>query len=213
MHNVASVGLHQRGARSEHSQDYVTDEQQSWCGSAAATQRAGRLAVAVGVTLRSQSAAFVAHRSLPAFRQNGQRYTSSSTDMTLAPGGASPPAELVMPMDIRLTQLVESFVGAQDRYALARLEFALRHPREPAPPLLDRLSEPLEPSLRALWPQIEIQLQEALAFSGRLERSRPRKLARDEAYRHLQRSLRELDQCARAIRWVLTVTESTNYDL
>ena len=116
-------------------------------------------------------------------------------------------------MDLRLAQLAESFIGAQDRYTLARLEFALRHPRDPAPPLLDRLSEPLEPAVRAVWPRVEIQLQEALAFLGRVERSKPRKLSRDTGYRVLQRSLRELDQGARAIRWVLTVTESTNYDL
>jgi hypothetical protein len=122
-------------------------------------------------------------------------------------------------VDLRLTQLAESFIGAQDRYALARLEFALRHPRDPAPPLLDRLSEPLEPAVRAQWPRIEIQLQEALAFLGRVERSKfipngveARKFSRDTGYRVLQRSLRELDQGARAIRWVLTVTESTNYD-
>lgn len=118
-----------------------------------------------------------------------------------------------MLMDLRLAQLTESFIGAQDRYALARLEFALRHPRNPAPPLLDRLGEPLEPALRAQWARIEIQLQEALAFLGRVGRSKPRKFSRDAGYRLLQRSLRELDQCARAIRWVLTVTESTNYDL
>ena len=116
-------------------------------------------------------------------------------------------------VDLRLAQLAESFIGAQDRYTLARLEFASRHPRDPAPPLLDRLSEPLEPAVRAQWPRIEIQLQEALAFLGRVERSKPRKFSRDTGYRFLQRSLRELDQGARAIRWVLTVTESTNYDL
>jgi hypothetical protein len=116
-----------------------------------------------------------------------------------------------MPMDVRLRQVVESFVDAQEQYALARLEFALRHPRRPAPPLLDRLGVPFEPALQSQWPHIEIQLQEALAYCGRLERSKLRRLARDTGYRLLQRPLRELDHCARAIRWILTVTE-TNYD-
>jgi hypothetical protein len=116
-------------------------------------------------------------------------------------------------MDVRLTDLAESFIGAQDRYALARLEFALHHPREAAPPLLARLSEPLEPALRAQWPRIEIQLQEAFAFSGRIERTKPRKRSRDARYRRLQRAVRELDQYARAIRWALVVTESPEYDL
>jgi hypothetical protein len=118
-----------------------------------------------------------------------------------------------MPMDVRLRQLVESFVDAQEQYALARLEFALRHPRESAPPLLDRLAEPFEPRMQSQWPRIEIQLQEALAYCGRIERGKFRMLARDAGYRLLQRPLRELDHCARAIRWVLTVTENTNYDL
>lgn len=115
-----------------------------------------------------------------------------------------------MPMDARLRQLAESFIQAQERYALARLEFAIRHPRMPAPPLLDRL-EALDPALREQWAHIEIQLQDALAYCGRLERSKLRKLARDTGYRLLQQPLRALDQHARAIRWVLTVTENTNY--
>jgi hypothetical protein len=116
-------------------------------------------------------------------------------------------------MDVRLSQLAESFTGAQDRYALARLEFALRNPGKPAPPLLDRLAEPFEVALHAQWARIELQLQEALAFFGRLERTKARRLVRDAGDRLLQQALRELDQCARAIRWVLTVTESTNYDV
>jgi hypothetical protein len=105
-----------------------------------------------------------------------------------------------MPMDVRLVQLLGSFVGARGRYVLARLEFAIRYPAEPAPPLLDRPSEPHEHALREAWPKIEIQLEEAQAYAGRFESGL------------LQRSLTELDQYARAIRWVLTVTEGASYD-
>jgi hypothetical protein len=55
---------------------------------------------------------------------------------------------------------------------------------------------------------VEQQLEEAVAFLRTLERSGERGLKGDEGFRWLQRSIRELDQYARAIRWVLTVSES-----
>ena len=76
--------------------------------------------------------------------------------------------------------------------------------------MIGRVAEPSERALREEWPLLERQLEEALAFAKGVERS-PR--AATEAYRPLQRSLRELDQYARAIRWVLTVTETPEYDI
>lgn len=110
-------------------------------------------------------------------------------------------------MDVRLVQLLGSFITARSQYTLARLEFAVKHPDEPAPPVIDRLFEPSERALRHEWPRLEVQLDQALRFADRLERTKRRELMRDDAYRSLQRALRELDQYARAIRWVVTVTE------
>jgi len=111
-------------------------------------------------------------------------------------------------MDVRLVQLLGSFITARSEYALARLEFAMHFPGDDAPPLIDRLQEPSERALREDWPKLEEQLEVSLAFIKRLEQSKRAKLLADEGYRRLQRSLRELDQYARAIRWVMTVSES-----
>ena len=115
-------------------------------------------------------------------------------------------------MDLRLTQLLGSFAEAHEQYTLARLEYALQHPAKPAPPLVTCFADAGEGAVRADWPQIEAQLETALAFTDRLERSRRRRRVADRAFRSFARSLRELDRSARAIRWLLTVTES-NYDV
>ncbi|MBV8373141.1 MAG: hypothetical protein JOY69_07750 [Candidatus Eremiobacteraeota bacterium] len=110
-------------------------------------------------------------------------------------------------MDVRLVQLLASFIAARSHYALARLEFAMRHGEDPAPPIIDRLVEPSERALQTQWPHLETQLESALAFAGSLARAHRFDVGRDTAFRWLQQSLRELDQYSRAIRWVLTVTE------
>jgi hypothetical protein len=83
----------------------------------------------------------------------------------------------------------------------------------PPPPPIGRFSEPSERALRDEWPEIESQLERALADLKRRERSRTQPAAPDERHRRLAGSLRALDQYARAIRWVLTITESPHYDL
>ncbi|HLY01231.1 MAG TPA: hypothetical protein VKR56_01900 [Candidatus Cybelea sp.] len=115
-------------------------------------------------------------------------------------------------MDHRLTQLLGSFTEAHEQYTLARLEYALQHPAKPVPPLVTSFADPGEGAVRADWPHIEAQLETALAFTVRLERARRRQRVADRAFRSFARSLHELDRSARAIRWLLTVTES-NYDL
>ncbi|HEY1655491.1 MAG TPA: hypothetical protein VGF86_10280 [Candidatus Tumulicola sp.] len=111
-------------------------------------------------------------------------------------------------MDVRLVQLLGSFVAARNQYALARLEYALRHPEEPAPPVIDRLPEASERALREDWPRLETQLGDGLAFAAVLERRRRDGGRDDPTARYVQATLQELDQYARAIRWVLTVTET-----
>jgi hypothetical protein len=111
-------------------------------------------------------------------------------------------------VDVRLVQLLGSFVAARSEYSLARLEFAMRHPKAPAPPIIDKLGEPSERALREEWPQVERQLESAVAFARDFERRSGVAAIAHVSYRRLERSLRELDQYARAIVWVLTVTES-----
>lgn len=111
-------------------------------------------------------------------------------------------------MDVRLVQLLGSFISARSHYALVRLEFAMQNPRYPAPPLIDRLSDASEHALRDEWPAVEQQLETALAYLKRCARQKSKTLGEETAFRWLERSIRELDQYARAIRWVLTVTES-----
>ncbi|MGA8533175.1 MAG: hypothetical protein WB615_03585 [Candidatus Tumulicola sp.] len=110
-------------------------------------------------------------------------------------------------MDVRLVQLLASFIAARSEYALARLEFAMRHSTDPAPPVIDRLVEASERTLLVQWPHLERQVEAALAFSKAIGPTQRTASPNDLAHRWLQQSLRELDQYARAIRWVLTVTE------
>ena len=111
-------------------------------------------------------------------------------------------------MDVRLVQLLGSFIGARSAYALARLEFAMQHVALPSPPSIDRLSEASERALRYEWPSIEEQLDAAVAYVKRLDRNKGTTPKDDVARAALERNVRELDQYARAIRWVLTVTQS-----
>jgi hypothetical protein len=113
-----------------------------------------------------------------------------------------------MPMDVRLVQLLGSFITARSQYALARLEYAMQHSEGAAPPVIDRLLEPSERALREEWPNLELQLEAAIAYLKALEKNRTSRGGRDESFRWLQRSVRELDQYARAIRWVMTVSEN-----
>jgi hypothetical protein len=109
-------------------------------------------------------------------------------------------------VDVRLVQLLGSFVAARGEYSLARLEFAGRHPQLESPPMIDRLSETSERALRDEWPAVERQLQSAIDFAHDFERRNGMEELTHVCYRRLERSLRELDQYARAIAWVLTVT-------
>lgn len=109
-------------------------------------------------------------------------------------------------MEVRLVQLLASFIRVSGEYALARLEFTMQHPQASAPPLIDRPPDASEETLRNRWPQIEQQLEQAQVH---LKHIRTCGGIREEdiATGWLRRTVQELDQYARAIRWVLTVTE------
>ena len=107
----------------------------------------------------------------------------------------------------RLVRLATSFIGGTSDYTLARLEFAINQPDHGVPPTLTRLSNASEEALRAGWDTIEAEVEAILAFVKRID-GEPRSTVRtDPAYVWLKRTARELDQYARALRWVLTVSE------
>ena len=109
-------------------------------------------------------------------------------------------------MEVRLVQLLASFIRVSGEYALARLEFSMHHPGAAPPPLIDRPPDASEETLRKRWPGIEQQLEQAQVH---LKQLRGAAGIRDEdiSTGWLRRTVQELDQYARAIRWVLTVTE------
>jgi hypothetical protein len=114
----------------------------------------------------------------------------------------------------RLEQLLSSYLEASGAYALARLEFAMRHPRIPAPPVLTRPGasvtvgdhRPAE-VVRNQWEGVEEQLQRARRYLGALDARRGKRAARDSSLSPLRSAVRELDHYARAVRWLVTVEE------
>lgn len=108
-------------------------------------------------------------------------------------------------MNPRLVNLLASFIRGTSDYTLARLEFGMRFPSHAAPPVLDRLPDASELSLRERWDAVEAQLAAILSFVKQLEASCSNDERADPAFRRLRRTTRELDQYARALRWVLTV--------
>jgi hypothetical protein len=105
----------------------------------------------------------------------------------------------------QLVNLLASFIRGTGDYALARLEFSMRFGGRPAPPLLDRLPDASEATLRERWDATEHQLASVLAYVKQVEAVSGTEERSDPAFRRLRRTVRELDQYARALRWVLTV--------
>lgn len=110
-------------------------------------------------------------------------------------------------MDQKLVRALSSFITRSSDYSLARLEFASEHPELPAPPILDRLPDASERTLRDRWELLEQQLDRIMAFIREHDDAEGRNSVPDATYRWLARIARELDQYGRALRWVLTVTE------
>ncbi len=108
-------------------------------------------------------------------------------------------------MEVRLVQLLGSFISATSDYSLARLEYAMRHPRTPAPPLIPRLTDASAATLRDEWPAVAAALERAQRFVLDVDDRRGKRAVYDRAFGALQRSTRELEQYARAVRWVLSV--------
>ena len=110
-------------------------------------------------------------------------------------------------MEVRLVQLLASFISVSSDYSLARLELTYRHPEIAAPPLIERLSDASEETLRDQWEAVESELEAAVRYVKQIEADRSTPLRADPAFGWLERSTRQLDQYGRAVRWVLTVTE------
>ncbi|PZR58958.1 MAG: hypothetical protein DLM50_02670 [Candidatus Meridianibacter frigidus] len=110
-----------------------------------------------------------------------------------------------------MVQLLASFIGTSNEYALARLELSFRHERMGAAPVIEHLSDASEQTLRAQWGRVEGQLEAAYHFVKHFEMQDSSSIRLDPAFGWLRRSIRELDQYARAVRWVLTVTEREDY--
>jgi hypothetical protein len=83
----------------------------------------------------------------------------------------------------------------------------MQHPQLPAPPILDRLPDASERTLRERWERLERQLDGLMAFIREFDDAGSRIPREDATFRRLARTARELDQYGRALRWVLTVTE------
>jgi len=110
-------------------------------------------------------------------------------------------------MEVRLVRLLGSFISTTSAYTLARLEFAMKHPGSPAPPLIARLSDASEASLRDEWHLVEAQLEAARRYLKENDDSRGKRAVHDPSFAWLQRTTRELEQYARAVRWVMTVED------
>jgi hypothetical protein len=108
-------------------------------------------------------------------------------------------------MNPRLVNLLASFIRGTSDYALARLEFSMRFGGREAPPVLERLPDASEATLRERWDATEGQLGTIVAYVKQAESALGTAERNDPAFRRLRRTVRELDQYARALRWVLTV--------
>ncbi|MBV8363653.1 MAG: hypothetical protein JO193_03735 [Candidatus Eremiobacteraeota bacterium] len=115
-------------------------------------------------------------------------------------------------METRLVQLLGSFIGVTADYALARLELAYRHPARLVPPTIDRLNDASAQTLRTHWETVEAQLEAAMRYVKQIEALSSTPIRSDVAFGWLERSVRELDQYARAVRWVLTVSEREDHE-
>ena len=108
-------------------------------------------------------------------------------------------------MEVRLVQLLGSFITTTSAYTLARLDWATAHPELPSPPLIARLSDASERTLVCEWDGVERQLDAARRYVQTQDDARGKRAVYDATFGCLQRTTRELEQYARAVRWVMTV--------
>ncbi len=90
---------------------------------------------------------------------------------------------------------------------LARLETAMAFSDREAPPILRRLPDASEQTLRRHWDGVEDDLAAIARWMKQFEATASSAQRSDPAYLWLRRTARELDQYGRAVRWFLTVTE------
>lgn len=110
-------------------------------------------------------------------------------------------------MDRRLAQLLNSFTTTTNDYVLVRLEFALRHPQLPAPPLITPLPRFTQADLQQRWDEVERQVDALQLYVRNANDHRGKRSVYDLPFAHLQRTYRALDQYARAVRWIMTVED------
>ncbi|HUY11186.1 MAG TPA: hypothetical protein VMV73_02895 [Candidatus Dormibacteraeota bacterium] len=108
-------------------------------------------------------------------------------------------------MDVRLVQLLGSFITARSEYVLLRLEFAAAHPDLPAPPSIDRLPDASEKTLRERWPFAVSDLSAVRAFLDEHAPNENESPLQHETRRRFSRLVGELERYAHAITWVCTV--------
>lgn len=110
-------------------------------------------------------------------------------------------------METRLVQLLGSFITTTSAYSLARLEFAMTHPATPAPPVIERLPDASETTLSLRWDRAQAQVEAARSYLSAHDDWRGKRAVYDAPFASLQRATRELEQYARAMRWLLAVEE------
>jgi len=72
-------------------------------------------------------------------------------------------------LEVRLVQLMASFISVCSDYALARLEFSLHFPGMRSPPVISRFPDASEETLRDQWERVESQLDAARAYVAQID--------------------------------------------
>jgi hypothetical protein len=108
-------------------------------------------------------------------------------------------------MEGRLVRLLSSYASTRNHYILARLEFALKHPTLPAPPLILYPAQGV--NLIRQWDDIEHRLDALRRYLRGIDDNRGKRAAYDQSFAYLQRTYRELDQYARAVRWLISIED------
>jgi hypothetical protein len=83
----------------------------------------------------------------------------------------------------------------------------LTFPEISPPPVLNRLPDASERTLREHWDRVEEQLHTVIDYMKDIEDNPTGGLRSAPTFRSLGRTVRELDQYARALRWVMTITQ------
>jgi hypothetical protein len=110
-------------------------------------------------------------------------------------------------MEERLARLLASYSSTTNKYVLVRLEFALKHPKMTAPPLVARPAQATQSLPETAWDDVEQNLDAVRLYLRRINDQRGKRAAYDPPFAALQRTYLELDQYARAVRWLITIED------